>query len=115
MFEINRGDSEDLALELRISSTHNLNFNNPVVFQESVGDDLEKFMAKLKEESFQKLTDFVSVTFCTPMLTEQELELLNQKNKDFIRSFAWHYYLKAFNIDESEFREEYFFINYYFE
>ena len=105
MLDVYRGNLEGMDVRMKVDNENQLS-----AFQQSVGDDLEGFLTRLQEDSFQKSNDFLSVTFCMPMLTKKELQLLNQKSRDFIRTFAWYYYGKEFDINEVEMRKEYFII-----
>lgn len=105
MLDFYRGNLKGMDLRMKVDNEVQLS-----AFQQSVGDDLEGFLTRLEEDSFQKSNDFLSVTFCMPMLTKKELRLVNQKNRDFIRTFAWYYYGKEIDINEVEMRQEYFII-----
>ena len=105
MLDVYRGNLEGMDVRMKVDNENQLS-----AFQQSVGDDLEVFLTRLQEDSFHKSNNFLSVTFCMPMLTKKELQLLNQKNRDFIKTFAWYYYGKEFDINEVEMRKEYFII-----
>ena len=68
-------------------------------YKESVHDDLDSFFQKLQNgqlEEEEVLTNYY------PMLTKEELKLVEQRNQDHLESYYLHYNGKNPDIDKEE-------------
>ena len=68
-------------------------------YKESVHDDLDSFFQKLQNG---QLEEEIVVTNYFPMLTKEELKLVEQRNQDHLESYSWHYLGRNPDIDKEE-------------
>ena len=68
-------------------------------YKESVHDDLDSFFQKLQNGQLEE--ELVGTNYY-PMLTKEELKLVEQRNQDHLESYIWHYDGKNPDIDKEE-------------
>ena len=68
-------------------------------FKESVNDDLDSFFQKLQNGQLEEEEVW---TFYLPMLTKEELKLVEQRNQQHLESYFWHYDGRNPDIDKEE-------------
>ena len=73
--------------------------NEKGYYKESVHDDLDSFFQKLQNGQMEKEK---VVTNYMPMLTKEELKLVEQRNQDHLESYWWHYHGGNPDIDKEE-------------
>ena len=69
----------------------------------SINDDLEMFLTNLLNS--KEIKEEVVRSFFTPKLTEEELKLVEAKNKDHLNSYSVHYRGRNADVDPEEMKK----------
>jgi len=71
--------------------------------EESINDDLERFLINLQNQ--KKVKQEVVRSFFTPKLTNEELKFVREKNQDHLRTYWDHYDGENPDVDVEEMKK----------
>ena len=72
-------------------------------YQGSINDDLEGFLLNLQNQNELKYEEVSS--FFTPKLTNEEFKLVQERNKEYLKSYAYHHVGGNPDIDLNEMKK----------